>query len=57
MLTVQTRTESLHIMRDRIDVLKTLSTSLMPEELLKDLAMNEIRDLVAYLMSGGPLDR
>jgi putative heme-binding domain-containing protein len=61
-LTVQTRTESVTILRTRIETIKTLPVSLMPEELFKDLALNEVRDLVGYLMSDGlkldpPADR
>jgi len=52
-LTVQNRTEQITIQRNRIETIKTLSVSLVPEELLKDLALNEIRDLVGYLMSDG----
>ena len=53
-LTVQTRTESVTIQRTRIETIKTLPISLMPEELFKDLALKEVRDLVGYLMSDGP---
>ena len=53
-LTLQTRTEQVFVNRDEIEELKTLSTSLMPEGLLKDLTPAEIRDLLAYLMSDGP---
>ena len=52
-LTLQTRTEQVFVDLDEIEELKTLSISLMPEGLLKDLTPAEIRDLVAYLMSDG----
>jgi putative heme-binding domain-containing protein len=52
-LTVQTRTESVTIRRTRIETIKTLPVSLMPEELFKDLTLKEVRDLVGYLMSDG----
>ncbi|MDP6555201.1 MAG: c-type cytochrome [Pirellulaceae bacterium] len=56
-LTVQNRTESVYVLRSRIETIKTLPVSLMPEELLKDLSLNEVRDLVGYMMSDGPTDR
>ncbi|HEY2413159.1 MAG TPA: PVC-type heme-binding CxxCH protein [Pirellulaceae bacterium] len=52
-LTVQTREELVHLRRDQIDEMKTLSNSLMPEDLLKGLSLPQIRDLIAYLMSDG----
>ncbi len=56
-LTVHNRTESVHIPRDEIDVLETTNISLMPEELLKGLTTNEVRDLFRYLMSDGPAQK
>jgi hypothetical protein len=46
-----------YVLRSRIETIKTLPVSLMPEELLKDLTLNEVRDLVGYMMSDGPTDR
>ena len=56
-LTVHNRTESVYIPRDEIDVIETAAISLMPEELLKGLAIHEIRDLFGYLMSHGPEEK
>ncbi len=38
--------------RDDIEILKTLSTSLMPTDVLKEMQEQEIRDLFAYLSLG-----
>ncbi len=38
--------------RDEIEELKTLPTSLMPEDTLEELTEDQIRDLFAYLMLG-----
>ncbi|WP_158261064.1 MULTISPECIES: PVC-type heme-binding CxxCH protein [Pirellulaceae] len=52
-LTVRTRENDLHLRREEIEEMKTLSTSLMPEDLLKGMEMDDVRDLFSYLMSDG----
>ena len=52
-LTVQTATDQVHLRRSEVEQTETLPKSLMPEDLLKDLHINKIRDLIAYLMSDG----
>ncbi|HWL09833.1 MAG TPA: PVC-type heme-binding CxxCH protein [Planctomicrobium sp.] len=52
-LTVRTLETELYFRREEIDEIKTLSTSLMPEDLLKGLSTDEVRDLFSYLMSDG----
>ncbi|WP_437221896.1 PVC-type heme-binding CxxCH protein [Planctomicrobium sp. SH661] len=52
-VTVRTRDEELHFRREEIEEIKMLSTSLMPEDLLKGLSPDEIRNLFSYLMSDG----
>ncbi len=48
--TADNRLESLP--RDHLETLKAIPTSLMPEELLKDLSDEQIRDLFAYVSQG-----
>tara|TARA_R110002049_G_scaffold4601_6_gene32885 strand:+ start:83133 stop:86147 length:3015 start_codon:yes stop_codon:yes gene_type:complete len=43
------------ISRDDIEVLKALPTSLMPEDVLKEMTDQQIRDLFAYLSIGAEL--
>lgn len=50
-ITLQTQTERVTIERSEIDEQKPTTESLMPEGLLKTLAENQVRDLIAYLMS------
>ena len=50
-LTVATVNERVVIPLDEIEVRKASSNSLMPEGLLKDLSLNDVRDLVRYLGS------
>jgi len=53
-LTVQTRDQQMFIDRREIESVKREKTSLMPENLLKDLAAADVADLFSYLMSDGP---
>jgi putative heme-binding domain-containing protein len=46
---VNARNEKVEINRDRIDTLQESPVSLMPENLLKDLKPQELRDLFSYL--------
>ncbi len=48
--TADNRTESLP--RNQLETLKAIPTSLMPEDLLKELSDDQIRDLFAYLSQG-----
>jgi putative heme-binding domain-containing protein len=45
----------LALARNQIDAMRTATTSLMPEGLLKDLTDQQLRDLFAYLRSTQPL--
>ena len=38
--------------RDEIEVLKALNTSLMPDDVLKEMTDQQLRDLFAYLAQG-----
>ena len=53
-LTVKTMTESLTVERGEVASLRESSVSLMPEGLLEALTPEQARDLIAYLMHGGP---
>ena len=48
---IQTQTERLIVRRDAIEEIRKTSASLMPEGLLDVLPANEVRDLIAYVMS------
>ncbi len=50
-VTVQTATERLVLRTADVDVIKQTGLSLMPEGLLAALQEDEVRDLIAYLMS------
>jgi putative heme-binding domain-containing protein len=50
-ITLQTMTERQVIERTAISEMLQMSSSLMPEGLLQTLGENQVRDLVAYLMS------
>lgn len=50
---IDTQSRNTRIPRDRIDALKELSTSLMPEKLLDPLTPQERRDLFRYLQQPG----
>ena len=50
-MTVQTPTDRLVVSRSDVEAVKGSENSLMPEGLLDTLKPQEIRDLVAYLMS------
>jgi putative heme-binding domain-containing protein len=51
---VDARNERTTVARDKIEELRELPVSLMPENLLKDLKPEELRDLFAYLQSEAP---
>jgi putative membrane-bound dehydrogenase-like protein len=53
---VQTAKEKLTLMRSEIDEIKLTTLSPMPEGILQPLKPDQIRDLVAYLMSPGQVD-
>jgi len=53
-LTVQTRDQQMFIDRREIESVHREKTSLMPENLLKNLAAADVADLFSYLMSDGP---
>ncbi len=50
-LTIQTATEQIVISRDEIEQMNESPLSMMPENLLKVLDDQQIRDLIAYLMT------
>jgi putative heme-binding domain-containing protein len=50
-ITLQTAKDRVAIERTEIDELKTSTQSLMPDGLLQPLTEEQVRDLVAYLMS------
>ena len=47
------KNERTTISRDDIDQIKVSPTSLMPENILKELKPQEVRDLLKYLQSNG----
>jgi len=53
---VQTAKEKLTVMRNEIDEIKLTTLSPMPEGILQPLKPDQIRDLVAYLMSPGQVE-
>ena len=55
-IVLQLPQEKLTIMRQEIDDIKLTSLSAMPEGILQPLKDEQIRDLVAYLMSAGQVD-
>lgn len=54
-ITIQTAQESLTIQRSEIEDSRVTTTSLMPDGLLQNLSLEQIRDLVAYLQSPEPV--
>jgi len=50
-LTLQTATEQVMIPKDEIEVRQTTDTSMMPDGLLNELSLDDVRALVAYLRS------
>jgi putative membrane-bound dehydrogenase-like protein len=50
-LAVQTQTERLTVERSEVDTVRPTPQSLMPDGLLGDLRDEQVRDLIAYLMS------
>ena len=48
--------ETLTVARDRVDVMEPSKVSLMPENLLKGLSKDEIRDLMTFLLRPPPDD-
>jgi putative membrane-bound dehydrogenase-like protein len=56
-VTVQTATDRLALKRSDIDTIKETNLSLMPEGLLDALSAEEVRDLIAYLMSPAQVDK
>ena len=50
-LTLQTATERVTIARDEIEESKSTGQSLMPDGLLQPFTPEQIRDLLAYLMT------
>jgi putative heme-binding domain-containing protein len=53
---LQTVKEPLTLMRNEIDEIKLTTLSPMPEGILQPLQPDQVRDLVAYLMSPGQVD-
>ncbi len=51
-ITLLSAQELTTIDRKEVEVLKTSNVSLMPDNLLQNMTSEEVRDLVAYLMSG-----
>jgi putative membrane-bound dehydrogenase-like protein len=51
---VDAKNERTTLARNKIEELRELPVSLMPEDLLKDLKPEELRDLFAYLQADGP---
>ncbi len=54
-LTLQTMTEKLTLERADVKSIEESKLSLMPEGLLEALTETQVRDLIAYLMSKGPV--
>jgi putative heme-binding domain-containing protein len=50
-ITIQTATEQVVVQRDEVDMMRDSNLSMMPENLLKILKDDQIRDLIGYLMS------
>lgn len=50
-ITIQTATDQVVVQRDEIEAMRDSNLSMMPENLLKILSQDEIRDLIGYLMS------
>ncbi|MEO2020662.1 MAG: c-type cytochrome, partial [Pirellulaceae bacterium] len=51
LLSIQTAKERVRLQKDDVEQVKVSSVSLMPDNLLKDLDDQQIRDLLAYLAS------
>ena len=51
---LQSDGEKVQIGDDEVDQIKENSTSSMPEGLLDDLSMDEVKDLLAYIYSSNP---
>jgi hypothetical protein len=54
-VTVQSQMERIVIPKDTISKRQTMPVSLMPEGLLKTMDETAVKDLVAYLMTRGPI--
>lgn len=52
-VTIRTTNETVRIARDDVEELKTLPTSMMPDGLLDKLDEDQVRDLIAWMMSDG----
>ncbi|MCP4815011.1 MAG: dehydrogenase, partial [Planctomycetaceae bacterium] len=50
-LSIQTAKERVRLQKNDVEQVKVSSVSLMPDNLLKDLSDQQIRDLLAYLAS------
>ena len=48
--------QNITLERENIEEMKAVSQSLMPEELLKGMSEQQVRDLVAYLRIAQPLN-
>ena len=55
-ISVQTAKERVRLQKDDVEQVKVSSVSLMPDNLLKDLDDQQIRDLLAYLASPRQVD-
>jgi putative heme-binding domain-containing protein len=49
-LAMRTQTEKIKLDRDEVDSIRQTAESLMPEGLLMSLSIEQVRDLMAYLM-------
>ncbi len=56
-LTVQTQNEVVIVPKDEIELRRQSNLSMMPEGILDRLTNDEVRDLVGYLASPGPLSK
>lgn len=55
-ITIQTATDELRVSQEKVESKKQLQASLMPEGLLSQLSMQEVRDLIGYLQSAGQVE-
>ena len=55
-LTLQTAQEPITLDRKTIDQMEQTANSLMPDGMLEQLSDEQVRDLVAYLMSADQVD-
>jgi putative heme-binding domain-containing protein len=56
-LTMQTQNEVIIVPRDEVETRAPSRLSMMPEGVIEQLTRDELRDLVAYLASGGPASK